>query len=94
MFEELPETLPLQLMLQLKEELVVGVPMPHDAAAKTVLRLVKGLGSCIAIPGEPGTAAASTSMGPRTHATTFGDAPRQTKIAVCAQRTRERRQRM
>jgi CRP-like cAMP-binding protein len=53
MFEELPETLSLQLMLQLKEELIVGVPMFHDAAAKTVLKLVKSLESCIAIPGEP-----------------------------------------
>jgi voltage-gated potassium channel len=53
MFEELPETLSLQLMLELKEELIVGVPMFHDAAAKTVLTLVKSLDSCIAIPGEP-----------------------------------------
>jgi hypothetical protein len=53
MFEELPPTLSMQLMLQLKEELIVGVPMFHDATAQTILKLVKSLESCIAIPGEP-----------------------------------------
>jgi CRP-like cAMP-binding protein len=52
MFDELPPTLSTQLMLQLKEELIVGVPMFHDASAKTMLELVKGMESCIAIPGE------------------------------------------
>jgi hypothetical protein len=40
MFDELPPTLSMQLMLQLKEELIVGVPMFHDASASTVLNLV------------------------------------------------------
>jgi CRP-like cAMP-binding protein len=53
MFDELPPTLSTQLMLQLKEELIVGVPMFHSASAQTVLILVKAMESCIAIPGEP-----------------------------------------
>jgi hypothetical protein len=53
MFDELPPTLSTQLMLQLKEELIVGVPMFHNASAKTVLMLVQSMESCIAIPGEP-----------------------------------------
>jgi CRP-like cAMP-binding protein len=53
MFDELPPTHSTQLMLQLKEELIVGVPMFHDASPESVLTMVKAMSSCIAIPGEP-----------------------------------------
>jgi hypothetical protein len=52
MFEELPSSMALQLTLALKEDLIINVPMFHSASARSVLKLVNCLETCIAVPGE------------------------------------------